>query len=80
VVDDIEVWLPQLEVFQAEVASVVGEPIAERRSPQVSMFDGGRPAQNPFEVRRYLVGNGVAGEDNSEPFVGFEGNRSRWGF
>ena len=79
-VDDIEVWLPRLEVLQAEVASVVGKPIAERRSPQVSMFDGGRPTQNPFEVRRYLVGNGVAGEDDPEQFVGFEVNRSRWGF
>jgi hypothetical protein len=78
VVDYVEVWLPQLEVFQVEVVSAVGKPIAERRSPQVSMSDGGRLSQDPLEVRRYLVGDGVSGQNDPELFVGFDVNRGGW--
>jgi|ETNmetMinimDraft_9_1059917.scaffolds.fasta_scaffold07387_2 hypothetical protein len=42
------------------------------------MFDGGGLTQDPLEVRRYLVGDGVSGQDDPELFVGFDVNRGGW--
>ena len=58
-----------LEVLEAEVVAPVCEPVAQRSAPVMASLDIGHPTEDPFQVGRDLVGDGVAGEDQPKPLT-----------